>query len=124
VGRQHALRDEAGELRRCSADLTLPAAELLGYALAHAGLRDEGHSRIGRRRVVVHGCGESAAKMRSGVSGRCAKRIPVASATALATAGATGLIGHSPCDLAPSGPMRSWVSAKNTSLGGTSAKAG
>src|SRR5215470_4068486 len=97
-----------------------PVAEFLRHALTHARLRDERHSLVDCRREVVHGCGESAAKMRSGVSGRCAKRTPVALATALAIAGATGLIAHSPCDLAPSGPMRSYVFAKNTSLRGTS----
>jgi hypothetical protein len=51
-------------------------------------------------------------------------RTPVASATALAIAGATGLIAHSPWDLAPSGPIVSTVPAKNTSVCGMSAKAG
>ena len=66
----------------------------------------------------------SRSKMRSGDSGRFAKRTPVASATAFAIAGATGLIAHSPWALAPSGPIVSYVSAKYTSLWGTSAKAG
>ena len=56
---------------------------------------------------TAHGRLASSAKMRSGDSGRSAKRTPVAWATALETAGATGLIAHSPCALAPSGPMAS-----------------
>ena len=61
--------------------------------------------------------------MRSGVNGRCGKRTPVASASAFAMAGATGLIAHSPCDFAPA--ARSIVGiGEETSLRGTSAKAG
>ena len=50
--------------------------------------------------------------------------LPVASRIALASAGATGLNGLSLIDFAPSGPMLSWVSAKSTSVAGTSAQAG
>ena len=62
--------------------------------------------------------------MRSGDSGRLANRTPVAFATAFETAGATGLMAHSPCALAPSGPMVSHVSANYTSVWGMSANAG
>ena len=55
----------------------------------------------------AHGCPASLEKMRSGVNGRCAKRTPVAFASAFAMAGATGLIAHSPCAFAPSGPILS-----------------
>ncbi len=51
-------------------------------------------------------------------------RTPVASRSALAKAGATGLNGLSLIDLAPSGPIESEVSEKCTSVRGTSAKAG
>ena len=49
----------------------------------------------------------SLSKMRSGDSGRLGKRTPVALATALTIAGATQLMAHSPCALAPSGPILS-----------------
>jgi hypothetical protein len=45
--------------------------------------------------------------MRSGVSGNSGKRIPVALATALAIAGATGLIPHSRCAFSSNGPTLS-----------------
>ena len=69
-------------------------------------------------------CAASLANRRSGVKGRWAKRTPVALASALETAGATGLMPHSPWDLAPSGPIVSIVSAKKMSVCGVSAKAG
>ncbi len=52
------------------------------------------------------------------------KRMPVASAIALPSAAATGLYGLSLIDFAPSGPIVSDVSAKKTSVRGTSAKEG
>jgi hypothetical protein len=45
--------------------------------------------------------------MRSAVSGSSVKRTPVAALSALAIAGATGLIVFSAIDLVPSGPMAS-----------------
>jgi hypothetical protein len=55
----------------------------------------------------TYGWEPSLSKMRSGVSGRSGNRTPVALATALAIAGATALIAHSPCALAPNGPTLS-----------------
>jgi hypothetical protein len=49
---------------------------------------------------------------------------PVASRTALARAGATGLNGASLIDFALSGPSGPAVRAKNTSVRGTSASTG
>src|SRR5260221_5830415 len=49
----------------------------------------------------------SCEKMRAAVKGRLVKRTPVAFLIAFAIAGATGLIAHSPCDFAPSGPILS-----------------
>src|SRR6185437_333452 len=118
---------EARLLRDCGADRRLEAGEGVRRVRAHPRLgndRDALGSAQGHRGWPVQNRVPRSAKMRSGVSGRCAKRTPVALAIALAMAGATGLIAHSPWDLAPSGPMRSCVSAKCTSLGGTSAKAG
>src|SRR5260221_1783675 len=46
-------------------------------------------------------------KMRAAVKGRLVQRTPVAFLMAFAIAGATGLIAHSPCDFAPSGPILS-----------------
>ena len=51
-------------------------------------------------------------------------RTPVASRTALASAGATGLNGLSLIPLAPSGPSASDVEATSTSVRGTSPQAG
>src|SRR6185312_1623845 len=101
------------------ADRRLEAGEGVRRVAAHPRLGDDRDAR-----GLAQDGEPRSAKMRSGVSGRCAKRTPVASAIALAMAGATGLIAHSPWDLAPSGPIRSWVSAKCTSLGGVSANAG
>src|ERR1700730_15346942 len=61
---------------------------------------------------------------RSGLNGTAVKRMPVASASALPIAAATGLSGLSLLELAPIGPSVSVVSAKNTSVRGTSAKEG
>jgi hypothetical protein len=51
-------------------------------------------------------------------------RTPVASRTAFARAGATGLNGASLIGLAPSGPSGSWPAANSTSVRGTSARTG
>ena len=84
-----------------------PASGRTASALcgADAGLRDDRDGLADGGAGGTHGAAPSASKMRSGVNGRCAKRTPVALASALAIAGATGLIAHSPCDLAPSGPI-------------------
>ena len=84
----------------------------------HPRLRDDGNGALGaavgsgrcvagRALASTHGCSASLPKMRSGVNGRCGKRTPVAFASAFAMAGATGLMAHSPCDFAPSGPIES-----------------
>ena len=52
------------------------------------------------------------------------RRTPVASRTAFASAGATGLNGASLIGLAPYGPNGSKVAANSTSVGGTSASTG
>jgi hypothetical protein len=52
------------------------------------------------------------------------KRTPVASRTAFASAGATGLNGASLIGLAPNGPSGSLVAAKCTSVRGRSASTG
>ena len=52
----------------------------------------------------AHFASASWEKIRSALKGRLSKRIPVASAKALPRAGATGIIGVSPADFAPSGP--------------------
>jgi hypothetical protein len=44
VRRHHALRDEAGKLRRRGADRALSPTEFLRQALAHAGLRNEANA--------------------------------------------------------------------------------
>ena len=62
--------------------------------------------------------------MRSAVNGVSRNLTPVASASALASAAGTGLNGLSLIGLAPSGPRRSCVSAKNTSVRGRSARRG
>src|SRR5579863_3291276 len=66
----------------------------------------------------------SAGNSRSGLNGVAVKRIPVALAIALPIAAATGLYGLSLIDFAPIGPIVSQVSAKWTSVRGTSAKFG
>lgn len=76
------------------------------------------------RAVVVARAAARARQTRSRVSGSTPKRMPVASRTALASAGATGVNGLSLIDLAPSGPRASAVSAKYTSVRGTSPNAG
>ena len=53
--------------------------------------------------------------------GRDVILTPTASRTALVSAGATGVYGLSLMDFAPSGPSRSLVVAKSTSVRGTSA---
>jgi hypothetical protein len=57
-------------------------------------------------------------------SGSAVKRTPVASRTALASAGATGLNGASLIGLAPKGPNGSTVEANSTSVRGRSASTG
>src|SRR6185369_8257201 len=118
------------------ADPRLPRGEGVFFAGLHLRLCHHRHGGLVRRRhrsssscarlveAALHGWKPSLSKIRSGVSGRSGKRMPVACMTALAIAGATGLMEHSPCDLAPSGPMVSYVSAKKISVRGTSAKAG
>src|SRR3984885_14977552 len=118
VGRYDCLPDEAGKTLENSTGFCLPRGECLGLIGGRIGLRDDCGAS------AAHSGAVSSAKMRSGVKGRCAKRTPTASAIALATAGATGFMAHSPCDFAPSGPTVSKVSANNTSVCGTSAKAG
>src|SRR6202022_3762876 len=66
----------------------------------------------------------NAGNNRSGLNGTAVKRMPVASASALPSAAATGLYGLSLIDLAPIGPSVSVVSAKKTSVRGISAKDG
>jgi lysophospholipase L1-like esterase len=87
------------------------------------------HPAAGRPRALCPCAGavDAACKpvqIRSRVNGSDANRTPVASRSALASAGATGLNGLSLIDFAPSGPIASSVSAKCTSVGGTSAKVG
>ena len=81
--------------------------------------------------LQVHGIGDARSRAAksprytlSRANGSRVKRIPVASRSALARAGATGLNGLSLMDLAPSGPSASSVSAKKISVRGTSAKVG
>src|SRR5262249_6615913 len=131
VGRHHGRLDEAGKWGDDFAGLVLPAGEGLRVLGPHPRLRDDGDGALAGRRASscavlrsAHGCAESLLKIRSAVNGRCGKRTPVASLSAFAMAVWTRLIEPSPCAFAPSVPIVSWVSAKNTSLGGTSAKAG
>src|ERR1041384_8835982 len=62
----------------------------------------------------------SAAKTRSGVTGRLLKRRPVASAMALVSAGKNAASEPSPASLAPNGPCGSMLSTMPTSIGGES----
>src|SRR6516164_8338632 len=62
----------------------------------------------------------SAAKTRSGVTGRSLKRRPVASAMALVSAGRNAASDPSPASLAPNGPCGSLLSTMPTSIGGES----
>src|SRR5258705_13878028 len=106
------LIDESGKPADDRAGLVLPASKSFSAFRAHPGLRDDRHGPFDRCRRAegclfgnAHGCCPSFAKMRSGVNGRWGKRTPVASASAFAIAGATGLIEPSPCAFAPSGPI-------------------
>ena len=105
IGRHDRLLYEPGLRRDRSAHPRLPFRERFALPFPRARLDDDGDWRISGR--DVHLTALRGPKMRSGVSGRCAKRTPVAFISALAIAGATGLIAHSPCALAPSGPIRS-----------------
>src|SRR5262249_30256676 len=62
----------------------------------------------------------SAAKTRSGVTGRSLKRSPVASAIAFVSAGRNAASEPSPASLAPNGPCGSLLSTMPTSIGGES----
>ncbi len=101
-GRHHRLLDEPWLRGNRLADALLPFGEFLVHAGFDPRLGDDGH-----RLSVLRGHEPSLSKMRSGESGRLVKRTPVASATALTIAGATQLMPHSPCALAPSGPILS-----------------
>src|ERR1700758_2766910 len=73
-----------------------------------------GLSRVDRR----------AAKIRSGVNGSSRYRTPVASCSALAGAGATGLMQHSAMPLELIGPAESVEPIRITSVRGASAYVG
>jgi hypothetical protein len=118
VRRHHRLFDEAGECRDGGANAPLPGSEFFFLAGAHPRLGDDAHS-AGRCPLRDTHDAPSLSKIRSGVKGKCGNRTPVA----LAIAGATGLIAHSPCAFAPNGPIASCVSAKNTCVRRTPAKA-
>ncbi len=120
---QQALLDEAGEALDERAGLALPARKVLGALRPHAGLRDDADAACAGAGGLAHDFA-SLANRRSGVKGRWAKRTPVAFANAFDTAGATGLMAHSPWDLAPSGPIASTVPARKRSVRGASAQAG
>src|SRR5207344_2372226 len=61
-----------------------------------------------------------ASKTRSGVTGRSLKRMPIASAMALVSAGKNAASEPSPASLAPNGPCGSLLSTMPTSIGGES----
>ena len=62
----------------------------------------------------------TASNTRSGVTGRSLKRMPMASATALVSAGRKAASEPSPASLAPNGPCGSMLSTMPTSIGGES----
>src|SRR5436305_2293573 len=66
----------------------------------------------------------SAAKTRSGVTGKLLKRTPMASAMALVKAGRNAASDPSPASLAPNGPCGSLLSTMPTSMGGESSMVG
>src|SRR5476651_709252 len=61
-----------------------------------------------------------ASNTRSGVTGRSLKRMPMASAMALVSAGRKAASEPSPASLAPNGPCGSMLSTMPTSIGGES----
>ena len=65
-----------------------------------------------------------ARRTRSGVIGICKTRAPMARATALATAPATGTMGTSPTPRTPYGTFGTGVSMMTQSIGGTSSAVG
>ena len=96
-GRDYVAADVAGKPRDHGIVFRLPGRE--GFLLARTNDRSGYESG-----VLIHVSVASFAKMRSALKGRLSNRRPVASSSALLSAGATGMIGVSPADLAPSGP--------------------